>query len=487
MSSDPKISKRWWFAAYVLFVCLSLAAFWPTLWLPYAFDDLDVLTYISFYRSHALGLTDTLFLTHNEHSIPLLRLLFMAATNLQGLDAVGLRIFLVVIHAAGALVTAGLVWRCTGSRTATLFAGCAYAISSAFAGSPIWYPAASLFLFPSVILHACLLILAGNSGNGLKRILVAYAGFVLACGVDGFAAIPGLILALAILFWGPSSRIRKGIIAFGFVLTTLAVILFVQWIYQHYAHRPFPSPAPTLRGFGVIVWLALSPLGRLPWTLMPGLPLTFGVIASLTLGMGTVFVATWRWLAPATRRFLLASWSGHLLFIAVVGMARASADGHEILHADRYAYYALAPVVFHLAAVYAAAMNRWPSYLKQLRWAGAGWLLLGVVANPLNLRETVPWGFYAPHRAALSEARTLARLTAEEGRRRPLSLLDCKVPFDGIHKEALRYSTIFFGEFPKGTPDVRFHKNLEDKDRRRQNELFDSWGREIGRPPRTQL
>src|SRR6266853_6402924 len=69
-----------------LFFC-SLFVFWRTLSLPYALDDISQLSALAAMRAGRMSFSDWLFLPHNEHVLPLLRLLFWGATWVGGLDA----------------------------------------------------------------------------------------------------------------------------------------------------------------------------------------------------------------------------------------------------------------------------------------------------------------------------------------------------------------------------------------------------------------
>jgi hypothetical protein len=53
-------------ALYALLALVTFVSFWRLLRLPYAFDDLDVLKYIGYYRAHQYGFKDLMLLTHNE-------------------------------------------------------------------------------------------------------------------------------------------------------------------------------------------------------------------------------------------------------------------------------------------------------------------------------------------------------------------------------------------------------------------------------------
>src|SRR5690348_15709444 len=77
----------------------SVAVCLGSLSLPYFSDDFAVLGSIARFRREG-GLLRLLTQAHNEHIIPLLRLLMWVATRLGGFDATPMRLLLLTLHAS---------------------------------------------------------------------------------------------------------------------------------------------------------------------------------------------------------------------------------------------------------------------------------------------------------------------------------------------------------------------------------------------------
>lgn len=480
-SGEPAWTKREGFAWYALFACMSIIAFWRVLRLPYSFDDIAVLQFVGFYRAHLYSLYDELMITHNEHFIPLVRLLFMAASSVWKFNATGLRVEACLLHALGAWTVARMTMVTTQSRGAALFGGSLYAMASACAGSPVWVLTALNFLMPAVFLQMGLLAMFRRAGS-VAGCALAYGAMLLAASAMGFSVIAALMYVPAVWLWGP----RRPALRYGFaaliVCTAVAMVLFGKWDYVHYAHRPFPSTEISLRGLGAFAWLAVTPAGRVPWAMLPGIPLGFGVIAVFTLLAGGVMAFTWRWLASPTKKLLMVSWSAHLMMIFVVGIGRGKEDAQEWLQADRYAYFALVPVCFHFAAIFAACLKRWPLRARPLGAAAAIVVCMGLTVNNIRMRETAEWIFFKYTIAATVQARQYAWAIRAEGEKQPLVLKDRRVMFPGVPGGGMPLVEMFYTEFPRGNSRVKFVPAISGDDKLREDALVEQWNARFVKP-----
>src|SRR5260370_4030672 len=110
----------------VLFAWLSLCAlfvFWQTFPLSYGLDDLDQLAAVATMRSGHMPFYWFVIRTHNEHQVPMLRLLFWAATWISGIDAWAARIAVLLVHIGGAMACAILPSYVSKNRLAPGVAG----------------------------------------------------------------------------------------------------------------------------------------------------------------------------------------------------------------------------------------------------------------------------------------------------------------------------------------------------------------------------
>src|SRR5207248_2887165 len=136
--------------------------FWQAFSLPYTFDDVDQLQGLATMRSGQISTMSWLFLKHNEHIVPMVRLYFWLGTRISGLDAWALHIMVLLTYVAGAFGSAWIFLSLTRSRFGTFLAGTIYAGAAGFSGSVAWQPAIAPFSLAGTPLIFAMAILVGS-------------------------------------------------------------------------------------------------------------------------------------------------------------------------------------------------------------------------------------------------------------------------------------------------------------------------------------
>lgn len=460
-------------AWYLIFAVIALVSFRRFFPMPYAFDDMAVLQFLGFYRAHQYTFTDGMLITHNEHMIPLVRLMFLSATRLWGFDATGLRVVTVLLHAVGAWTVAMMALLTAQSRLAAFLGGCLYATACSCVASPVWVLTALNFLIPAVALQMGLLAIFRWRGT-IRGLVLAGVAVVVAAAALGFAVLPALMLIPAGFLWGPKSRATRSGFAGGLALFCIGTLIFARWDYTHYAHRPFPSTGIHWQNLGALAWLWISPLGRLPWAMIPGLALQYRTVGIISAIVAALLVWIWRWLAPETKKLIAVSWLAHVLMMVPIGLGRGWSDPW-FLSADRYAYFAMVPLCLQLAAVYAAFEQRCGQSRPRLpALVAAGIAFIAFVGNQIRLNDVMPWEVFKLSSLQNAQAIQIALQMKAEGAKSPLVIENVLLPFEGTETNGLLLTTIFYTQYPSGDPNVKFVRAMTPDQKKRIDAIVEA-------------
>ncbi len=238
---------------------------------------------------------------HNEHRVPLPRLLYLAINRVTGTD---FRATMVVDALAMAAVAAAMVLAARRQRGANL----------ADAFFPLillhWGQAANLLwgwqlqFFCSVVL-ACIALLAivrtgpGADPSRTATIVGVCAVALTLSGANGLGLVPGLAawpIGLALLsprWTGVNRRAGRGALAAGAAALVLAAVYFVRWQPVPY-HPKSHSVHQTLKTALQFLAIGLGPAGHAWW------PLSEYVV--FLGGAATVALLAWVWRTNAAER-----------------------------------------------------------------------------------------------------------------------------------------------------------------------------------------
>jgi hypothetical protein len=451
--------------------------FWPVMAFPYAFDDVDMLNAVGLYRAGLLDGTRLLIGPHNEHVVPLVRMLFLAFSDAFQLDARFFHAFLIGVHALGAWACALLMLPITRGTLPAATTLVAYVAFGASASTAVWYPTASVFMLASVAIWASLAAYARVSRPWAASV-ACLCLVVLACTATS-SAVP-LLLSPIVLAVGSSGRPVGSRIAL--VATVLVVGLAVAAVaaasYRYYAGVPLPVPQLTTQRLLVGAGIVLMAPGLLIAGWVPGLPITpFGVILASMAGWVCLVSALWL----SDRRawcLLAAAWAGPLAMAMVIGVARPNQTFASLIATDRYYYPFVAPLAMHVGLL-AGAMTRTREAVPA--WRFAAWLGLAVTvwmsANAMSAATTIPLAILTQHADGWARQIRLAEWIAFEART-PLTVSMGQVPIAGMHKEGLTLPALIALLHPD--KPVSFRYTLNPSESARLNRVLEQWRANAG-------
>ena len=471
----------------VLFLWLAACgvfAYWDTLRLPYALDDLDHLHAIADMRMGRTSFLRWVFLANNEHIMPVLRLFYLAATFVSRLEATFFRVILVLVQAAGGLACGLLVFYHGGSRLGMWAAGTVYAGLVGFAGSVVWLPANANFLLSAVALSFALALLCSPGGNRKMTWMACWALVALGAGAFTGVVFAAVVIPAYGLVLRPALGFSRRVVVLTYVGFAVVFPLAARWILVNFYNAGFqfrPEARHAMKG----LWIAYTAPLRYAnaWGLHSSHELSSMVKLSAVLWL--LLALSLFLLPPRQRRLLACLWAGPVALALLIAAARNKDTLLNLFLTDRYYYYFLLPLSVHggfllarLGSALALRLRFGPGLAVILLLGVAGPLLAGSHAR---LRETVLWTVFDFHARAFASGRTLLRIIASHAS--PLVLVDGPIPFDGVHKDAISLACLFFTQYPQGLPGVRLTSSrLDPENARIQNLIFDEWSEKVGVP-----
>jgi hypothetical protein len=494
-------------------VACSAAVFWRTFRLPYAFDDLDHLHALTTLRSGQISFSSWFFLNHNEHIVPLLRLYFLAATRIGGLNALPLHIMVFLTYVAGAVGCAWIFFSLTKSRLGAWLAGTIYAGAGGFAGSTVWQPTIAQFSISGTPLILAMALLVGPYARKPWSI-VAIFGLVLVAAM-GMGAIAMAALAIPIYLYlaKPESvpaRRRDLTIALSLLLI-VSILAATRWMMAMHGlvgkgavwNGVNHSLHFTWKGLGNGLFLILTVPGRflLAWVPAGELGLTVDLAASL---VGWILVAvSLRWVPKPMRVMLVSLWLGDCLLTLLIGLGRYRDTYPELFATDRYYFFFLLALALQTAAVLRALVARASGEGSRSRRVAVACILSAVLLASLaaahsRLDQCVYWGILKDHEHAFQEAKVLARILQDRAARQELHLADGPLRFPGVHKDHIALACVVFTQFPDGLPGITWTFSrtkptnvaipwnvppISDADAAIENQILDEWARIEQRRP----
>jgi hypothetical protein len=294
-----------------------------------SWDDWDMIPVLT---HHQPVTWDWLWSQHNEHRVPLPRLVFLGLDRLLGVDMRVTMYFdvLLIAAVAAAMMTTAAGLRGRASAVDAFFPMALLSLGQA----QNWLWGWQLQFFASVAIACVALLAIVRVGAGMSPtragLVVGLCALLLPlCGANGLAMVPALAawpLALAILpeSW-TGAKVARGnrvmLLAVGLLALALTAIYFVGWQRVPY-HPKSPSVLQTLRTALKALTIGLGPATRDIWPLSGLLALgAMGASALLLVRVGRERAAE-RARAVGLLLFLLALSS----LVLALGMGR---DGFE--------------------------------------------------------------------------------------------------------------------------------------------------------------
>ncbi len=479
-------------ALFAWLSCCSVFVFWRAFPLAYALDDMDMLADLATMRAGHIPFYLYLVQPHNEHLVPLLRLLFCGASWVSGIDAWAARIAVVLVHVAGAMACAILTSYVSRNRLAPWLAGTMYAGAAGFAGSVVWEITIGVFSISAMLLSFAILVVAGPSANGRAALIASLALVLASCmGMAAGAVVAATSIPAYIFLANPKLALNRWRAILAYLLLAVLILLGSSVALAHW------GVSATLRISGLLGggWLILTAPFRF---LVAWIPRPDALFARSPLPTAALSVVAWvillissYWLEKRTRILLLALWAGDCVFVLLIGLGRPDSTLYDLFVTDRYYYFFLLPLSIHAAAFAAAWIERLTANGRIARQLAAvaviSMIAAALVGSREKLDERIPWPIWRLHETAFLRGKALVRLAAARASARhgsrELLLSDGEIPFDGVHKDRIALSTLFFTEFPNGVPGVKWtygEPGIPASDARVENQLFDGWSQAIG-------
>jgi hypothetical protein len=497
-------------------VACSAAVFWRTFRLPYAFDDLDHLHALATLRSGQISFISWFFLNHNEHIVPLLRLYFLAATRIGGLNALPLHIMVFLTYVAGAVGCAWIFFSLTQSRFGAWLAGTIYASAGGFAGSTVWQPTIAQFSISGTpLLFAMALLLSPYARKPWS--MVAMFGLVLVAAMGmGASAVAALAIPIYLYLAKPESIAagkRKIIIAFSLLLSVLILLAARRILTLNGISQVLTF---TWAGVSAGLFLIFVTPGRflLAWVPAGELGLKVDVAASL-LGW-ILLIISLRWVKKPMRLLLLSLWIADCLLTMLIGIGRYQDWYLPLFVTDRYYFFFLLPLALQTAAVVETMTARLLAGVSRFRRIGVACVLSGglvalLAAAHSRLDRCIPWDILKVHQSGLREVNLLAKILARRAAAQNLHLADGPLFVPGVHKEHIALACVVFTKFPRGLPGIQWTFSripptnvkslwiqsgqgwylgspwnvpaISEADAAVENQILDEWARIEKRPP----
>jgi hypothetical protein len=493
----------------VFLICWLLACgglmFWRSFHVAYSFDDIAHLHALAAFRSGEITFTTWLFLQHNEHIVPLLRLYFMAATKISGLSSAAMHVLIFLNYALGAFSCAWILFSFTRSRLGAFLAGTIFVSAGGFAGSIVWQPTDAQFSVAGTpLILATAILVSACARKRWTDALVLLLIVVSAMGM-GAMAVAALSIPIYLFLAKPETMAparRKLMIALS-VLLSAALLLATRWMmYLHFVH----GPKFAIQGVYDGLFLVFVTPGRflLAWTPFAELSLPLDIVAALVGWL--LLILSWRWVSKPLRSLLIALWMGNGLLAVLIGIGRYAISTYaDFFATDRYHYFFLLPLALqvataldHLTGQLLQGAN--PSRKNVTAGVLACLMLAALVMSHIRLDHQMLWAAIDQHQLEFREAKVLAKVVKATAARQNLHLEDGPIRFPGDMNLHLALSCIIFTQFPKGLPGVQWSLSstptasvgwpynvlpISDADAAVQNQIFDEWAKKLNRPPYT--
>jgi hypothetical protein len=495
------------FAPLLALILLAAAVllYLPTLAASFVYDDMDHLNLIGDALAGKTGYWHTVFTPHLEHLVPLLVMAFHASVRLFGVEALPLRLLILLAHAAAAWFMGLVARRYGGTPTAGVAAGLAYLLPAGFSSMWVWQLNGSgvvLFLFG---LTGAVAALAYRDRLGPLRAGVLAGGGILIAAASESTLVP-LLLFPALLVeierrrgGAPARRFLPGAFAAACLAAmagtaALAISLFHR-LYSGHLQLGF------LHGMLRAVFLLMvAPFRYLCSGVTLARPSDPGFttpVSGCLLGLvfaaaaAALLIALWQHCPRALLRVAACAAVGSILEIVLVGIGRAATTFPEIYDADRYFFTLLLPICLlagTLAEAVRGAIEPWP---RRRRRALLAVLAVGLAAECVLHRQAlinrIPFGVFARHERRIAQLARLGDDLAAAARQLPpgappLALPDTSFWFPDVHNGRVSTRLLLYG-IRHGIPGVRLgDPAVSPRDERLLNPVLTRWAAEIGEP-----
>lgn len=494
MNLAPKAILRPAIALFALATALALAVYGRTLTLAFGWDDMDYLDVAADALSGKSPLLETIFRLHQEHLMPVSRVLFHFNLELFGaVTAFPVRLATLLFHALAATGLALVARRLIGPGLAGPAAALAYVVPAGFSSMWLWIPSGGGIPIGLAGIAWASVAAVYQEDLGRRRAL-HLAGLAMAFALlSENTMVP--LLATPWLLWhlvrAQSGGPRKPDIAFTLLCGSLALALVALFAKLYQKTAGGGPPVDLVAGVPRALFLLLSAPFRY---LFPGLLLqyqasgdrrvflstcAFGVVLLASLGIALLLATRGRRVQLA---MLLAVASGPCAWVTVVGIARFKTSLWDLWYQDRYYFPLLLPASFLAALLVDAAARslRGSERRVALPLALAAVAAL-VLAHRSALHSRVSFGIFEAHaRRIASLSRLVALLDARPGG--AATFPDGRLSFPDIHNGRISTRLLLYGLVPHPPHGLTLGSPTSE-DEASLNAVLAEWGRREGDGP----
>lgn len=412
----------------------------------FGWDDMDYLHVAADFVAGDEPLSRNVFRLHQEHMMPLSRLVFATTLATLGAEAWPIRLVNLIFHGLGGLAMALLAARLVRSTGAGIASGIAYVLPAAFSSMWIWIPSGGgVPMGLAATAGLCALVLTQDRLRRSLFLILAFLSSAVACLSENTAL---FFLASPILLHAVSRARSRRLPDFPLVALVLAPGIATTAVFlTQYGHtQGFTLAAVPAALLHVGFLLASAPLRFL----FPAFLLTFTapgetrvlLFASAygLLLLGLVAIATLA--LPGARRYALelaAITSGPLVWISIVGFARATTPYSDLWFQERYYFPLLLPASLIAGMLFRGFIHDWlPTQPRSVRVLARTILLVMLGAYALSQRSAlnarIPYTTFSSHTARFDALRDVLRQMRHPEK---LVIPDTAIAFSDLHNSRL--------------------------------------------------
>lgn len=476
-SEAPAIPLRYLIALSAIASAISLALYYPTFRSAWAFDDIEYINVSASVLAGERSLWSAVLLAHDEHVVPLFRLLFFVYLKLFGLNAVFWRVTTALVHAWSGVCLGLLAWRYSSVSRAGVAATVAYVLPCGLSSMWIWYPSGAAVPIAFAAYSGAAALLAWRGHLRMRRIvagIAVIAALLMWRSFAPMALLPAVIDEIerrssgARRPAGPFTIFCLGAIAVVIVGGARLVTMPVQMNIVHGVPRAlFLLLVTPFRLFFPGFTIVGDDWGRSTALLGAALGLAAGSIIAVIL------VALWRNGAPRLAFVAALSAIPTLGVVLLIGLFRFHSSYFELIDADRYFYPLFVPLALLAGAV--ASSISLSDWRRVARFVFILSLIAGVCSEFALHRRAMLHRFPAPayvrYGRRMATLRLLVHRLEAAG---PIEIPRNIVWFDEADRAI---DTTVLAHLLSDGGRLRVGNNV---DGRRLNPLLDAWAQEIG-------
>ncbi|HEV7765423.1 MAG TPA: hypothetical protein VGQ76_10505 [Thermoanaerobaculia bacterium] len=389
------------FAGWTAAILLSLAIYWPTFSITWAYDDVDYINVASRMLSGELPFWRGVFEPQGEHITAGLRLTLFSYLGIIGIDAFAFRVFIAIVHALSGIFLGVIARHTSGSTRAGIVTSLVYVGACGFSSMWIWQPNGSTVPLSLAMITGAAALLTRRDRLLARR--AAACVLILAALLTESAFAPMTLLPAVIDEFERyrSGRRRPGTLTIFTILAIAAVALIVPRYLGNIGVGMSINIAQGLPRAAFLLFIApirlfVPATHIIAWYLglkVTELAIIVGVILALTVPL--LLFRLWRKRVPSLAIVAALSAIGPIGVLLLVGLGRWRSTYWELYDADRYFFPLLIPI-----ALLAGAIASSISIRNKFIFAAVIVFLAGELAlHRWAMLARIPFDVYGQHAA----------------------------------------------------------------------------------------